>query len=764
MVGNMVGLAKGPSMQFGNAETVGATRPIWQRGASMRPGFLHSTVRTIILFYVAALATACDARLESGADVGEDAHVATDVGMTDAFARDSGADAAPSCGSCDDAVDCTADRCVTGACAHPIEWGVCAAGTYCDAARGCVGSAVCSSVADCPVSDPCVVPSCNTSMAMCAYAPLDGDADGALPIACGGDDCDDADPDINTGGTESCNGADDDCNGMVDDGSLCSNGYVCNGTCTCEHQVCDDAGTLHCFDTDTDPLHCGSCGHACDADATCVAGRCVCDPSAPTTCGNDCVDLMTDPANCGSCDHRCDAGMGMCAGGMCACSAGESLCAVGTNQICADLMTDPQNCGTCGHHGLVRSTCAAGSPSADAVWLVGYGTHTAPMTITEVDVGPTGDVFVESTGPAQVIGGSTTLFGATPTTFGIARVLGDGTFAGGLTLHGHSFAVAGTDGGYVLASVSNEMASGNYSLAGMTLACTAPAGRTCSLLAGVSSTHALRWSRVFASTAAITAPNFVDLEHSGANVVAAGSVDDFDFGGGVLGGSAAGRGFVATFDEATGAYVSGFRVPGAIGAMEVAPNGTVVIGAAYSGTPTVGGTVLPSSTGAAPRYYVARFDASGAASGVTTFAGGSALLAVSDTRIAVATGSMVSIVDGTGATVGSFGGAPTMSGWDGGLAWVGAGPVLVGGSSVAYSVNGTPFAANRSYTAVLDGAAAFQAVYELGANTGAQMVVSPYDADELVIATTGFRADAGSLLLQAGGSRYGTFIMRVRVR
>ena len=45
----------------------------------------------------------------------------------------------------------------------------------------------------------------------------DGDGDGYDDEACGGTDCDDADPDVNPGEVETCdNGIDDDCDGLVD--------------------------------------------------------------------------------------------------------------------------------------------------------------------------------------------------------------------------------------------------------------------------------------------------------------------------------------------------------------------------------------------------------------------------------------------------------------------------------------------------------------------------------------------------------------------
>ncbi len=165
-----------------------------------------------------------------------------------------------------------------------------------------------------------------------------------------------------------------------------------------------------CYDTRTDPMHCGSCPAACGAGQMCSAGTCtlgdggaivdvavtdqggpvdvvvatdqggpvdvvvVTDqggpvdtsgcPASQTSCSGMCRVLSTDMDNCGSCGNRCTADQ-FCSSGTCQattivdagtpCASGQTSC----SGLCADLTNDPLNCGTCGMRCAAGEICSA---------------------------------------------------------------------------------------------------------------------------------------------------------------------------------------------------------------------------------------------------------------------------------------------------------------------------------------------------------------------------------------------------------------------
>lgn len=249
-----------------------------------RPTPPHSLSAMWLAALVSLVAPGCGGNTSMSIDGGRND---LDAAAADARgADDSGADAA-GCGPCDDAIACTDDSCGTsGACVHRPNHATCGGTMYCDATSGCAGAAVCGDASDCHAPDACVIASCDTTSATCRFASRDADADGDPPLACGGGDCNDADPAVSSAAIEVCDGVDQDCDGMVDesDQPLCQQntqadlvGYSCtDGMCGCALTVCrnDAAGIWYCTDMISDPFNCGRCAHPCPSGYACAGGVC----------------------------------------------------------------------------------------------------------------------------------------------------------------------------------------------------------------------------------------------------------------------------------------------------------------------------------------------------------------------------------------------------------------------------------------------------------------------------------------------------------
>ena len=108
---------------------------------------------------------------------------------------------------CDDGDLCTADRCAEARCVTtPID-----------------GCTACERDDECDDDDLCTHDVCDDGVCASWSEPtLDEDADGHSPVACGGDDCDDADPAVHNGAERRCGRAvDHDCDGTIDDSQGC---------------------------------------------------------------------------------------------------------------------------------------------------------------------------------------------------------------------------------------------------------------------------------------------------------------------------------------------------------------------------------------------------------------------------------------------------------------------------------------------------------------------------------------------------------------
>ncbi len=162
---------------------------------------------------------------------------------------------------CDDDNACTDDACTDGRCDHSPNTAPCSDGDSCTFADRCLGG-------------------------ICQGTPLDADGDGYVCARCGGDDCDDRDPDIHPS-TE------------------CDDGDPCTGPDICSDGICRPGELL---DRDGDgaaPVECG--GDDCD-DARAGVGADAAEGPADGSCrdglDNDC-DGLTDSQEAG-CDAAAD--------------------------------------------------------------------------------------------------------------------------------------------------------------------------------------------------------------------------------------------------------------------------------------------------------------------------------------------------------------------------------------------------------------------------------------------------------------------------
>ena len=138
-------------------------------------------------------------------------------------------DADPTLGSpclddsqCDDSIECTFDECdlTFSRCRHTPNHLQCQDGRYCNGVELCQPGVGCVSgdPITCSDNDPCTIDRCVEETLSCVHELRDADGDGDPDWHCGGGDCNDLNPLINSFAAEICaNGIDDNCNGEIDE-------------------------------------------------------------------------------------------------------------------------------------------------------------------------------------------------------------------------------------------------------------------------------------------------------------------------------------------------------------------------------------------------------------------------------------------------------------------------------------------------------------------------------------------------------------------
>ena len=197
------------------------------------------------------------------------------------------------------------------------------------------------------------------------------------------------------------------CPGPANGASTCTSGK-CALACNAPFLDCNTKADDGCeVDPTSDPLNCGSCGHACSgATPYCVAGQCA--SMCPLTlCNGECVDTQSSLANCGSCSKACPQpaggnGTASCKGGACsyACAQGFEDCDHNAGNGCEIFVSgsDVAHCGSCNAcpaapsneveacaAGACGSSCAANYVDCNGASSDGCECHTVNGTICHSD-------------------------------------------------------------------------------------------------------------------------------------------------------------------------------------------------------------------------------------------------------------------------------------------------------------------------------------------------------------------------------------------
>lgn len=122
-----------------------------------------------------------------------------------------------------------------------------------------------------------------------------------------------------------------------------------NGRCADGLSVCGSS----CWDLQSHPDNCGTCGNVCAEGSICCDGTCVAPAADPEYCGAAGRCTGIDDANgrgavC-ALDRECTGGACLCAGGLTDCDA-----------VCVDTASDRDHCGAC------DNACTAGTLCCEA--------------------------------------------------------------------------------------------------------------------------------------------------------------------------------------------------------------------------------------------------------------------------------------------------------------------------------------------------------------------------------------------------------------
>ena len=261
-----------------------------------------------------------------------------------------------------------------------------------------------------------------------AFVCADSDGDGHADVACGGDDCDDADGSRYPGATEVCDSDDEDCDdttyGADADSDEFESALCCNGPSNCGAD-CDDsnvnvnpAAVEVCnggIDDDCDGLAdaadgvcvpCrtgysgfdGSCTDIdeCAAGTPCGVGATGCtnvDGTYVCSCGAGYLQSSPTGGLCANV-NECVGGVNPCGTGTCTDNAGSYACScpAGYHVATAPTLTcvDTDECTTATTCGGGRASCSNTEASYVCGCLTGYAAPTTGGTCADVDECATG--------------------------------------------------------------------------------------------------------------------------------------------------------------------------------------------------------------------------------------------------------------------------------------------------------------------------------------------------------------------------------------